>query len=447
MPRSEQFVQSVQSNLNKFIESLEKEEGTQAALFFAPKHHLRNGDAEYPYRQSSDILYLTGWEDAGMALLIRPHAKKKVVMFVPPKDPKMEIWTGFRAGVEGAKEDFGADDAFAFSELTTQLPNLLMGVDVLHYRFAENSEMDQLLLSSIAKGRKIGKGNGMSIPERFCDPSLILHRQRLIKSDIELKIIRKAAEITSKAHQEAMKMTASGVFEYQLEAKIAYVFRDQGGNGPGYTTIVGGGANAVILHYIQNDSALQDGDLVCVDAGCEFEYYTADVTRTWPVNGSFSPAQRELYEAVLKAEELTIQSVKPGVKFSELQNTAARSLTESLVKLGILEGDVEELLADKKYRKFYMHGVSHWLGMDVHDVGPYVSQKDSIPLAAGMLLTIEPGLYFAKDDESIPEQYRGIGIRIEDDILVTEDGSENLTAMIPRSIEDIEAIVGRNACC
>lgn len=447
MPRSEQFTHSVRENLKNFIQKLEGEEGKHAALFFAPKHHLRNGDAEYPYRQSSDILYLTGWEDPEIALLIRPHAKKKIIMFVQPKNAKMEIWTGIRAGVEGAKNDFGADDAFNFSELKKQLPNLLLGVDVLHYRFAENAEMDSLLLSSIARGRKVGKGNGMSVPEVFCDPSLILHRQRLIKTEAELKIIRRAAEITSLAHQEAMKMTKPDVFEYQLDAKISYVFRDEGGNGPGYTTIVGGGANAVILHYVTNDSRLKDGDLVCVDAGCEYEYYTADVTRTWPVNGTFSEAQREIYLAVLEAEEKAIQAVKPGVKFMDIHNLAVRSLTESMVKLGILEGDIEVLIAEKEYRKYYMHGTSHWLGMDVHDVGPYVAEKDSIPLEPGMLFTIEPGLYFGADDSNVPEKYRGIGIRIEDDILVTKDGFENLTHMIPKKIEAVEAIVGKNACC
>lgn len=450
MPRSEQFMQSTRENLAKFIQRLEeegkKENKNHAALFFAPHHHLRNGDAEYPYRQSSDILYLTGWEDPDMALLIRPHSEKKVIMFVQAKDPKMEIWTGIRPGIEGAKTCFGADDAFHFSDLKKQLPNLLLGIDVLHYRFAENADMDGLLLSSIATGRKVGKGNGMSVPEIFCDPALILHRQRLVKTESELNIIRKAAQITAKAHQAAMKMTKAGVFEYQLDAKISYIFRSEGGNGPGYTTIVGGGANAVILHYITNDAPLKEGELVCVDAGCEYEYYTADVTRAWPVNGTFSEAQKEIYLAVLEAEDKAIQAVKPGVRFMDIHHVAVRSLTESMVNLGILSGEIESLIADKAYRKYYMHGTSHWLGMDVHDVGPYVAEKESIPLEVGMLFTIEPGLYFGADDESVPEKYRGIGIRIEDDILVTENGHENLTLMIPKKIEDIEAIVGKDAC-
>lgn len=434
-----QFPELCSENLTKFLEEL----GDQAAFFYSPHHYLRNGDAEYSYRQSSDILYLTGWRDPEMALLLRPNADKPVIMFVQPKNAKMEIWTGIRSGVVGAKENFGADDAFPFSELSKQLPNLLMGVKTLHYRFAENPEMDQLLLKSIASARKKSKINGLDVPEIFCDPSLILHRQRLYKTEKEIAVLRKAAQITADAHKAAMAMTRAGVLEYQLEAKISYVFRDRGGNGPGYTTIVGSGENAVILHYITNDSELKDGDLVCIDAGCEYGFYTADVTRTWPVNGTFSEPQRELYEAVLQAQEKSIAKAQPGNQFIDVHNTAVRSLTESMVELGFLEGDVEQLIADNKYKKWYMHGTSHWLGLDVHDVGPYVKNSDSIPLEAGMVLTIEPGLYIAKDDDSVPERYRGIGIRIEDDILITEEGNENLTAMAPKSISELEAIVGQ----
>lgn len=433
-----QFPDSVKDNMARFMEAL----GDDAALLIAPKHVLRNGDAEYSYRQASDILYLTGWEDPEMALFINPKAQKPVVMFVQPKNPTMEIWTGIRAGVDGAKENFWASDAYEIDELSKQLPNLLMGVEKLHYRFAEDFAMDQLLLQSIAKARRAGKMNGLAVPETFCDPSLILHRQRLIKTPAEITILKKAAAITNEAHQAAMKMTGEGVMEYEIEAKIGYVFRRNGGIGPGYTSIVGGGSNAVILHYISNDAPLKNGDLLCVDAGCEYGYYTADVTRTWPVNGRFTEGQRELYEAVLEANEKAIAACVPGNRFIDVHNVAVKILTEAMVKFGLLEGDVEQLIADNQYKKYYMHGTSHWLGMDVHDVGPYVADKDSITLEPGMVLTVEPGLYIDANDDSVPEKYRGIGIRIEDDILVTADGFENLTQDIPKSVADIEAIVG-----
>jgi Xaa-Pro aminopeptidase len=434
-----QFPDLVSENMTIFINNL----GEQAALFYSPQHYLRNGDAEYSYRQSSDILYLTGWTDPEMALLIRPKSEKQIIMFVQPKNPKMEIWTGIRPGIEGAMSEFGADDAFAFSELEKQLPNLLMGFDTLHYRFAENSRMDQLLLNSISKARKKSKSNGLQIPETFCDPSLLLHRQRLFKNNSEISILRKAADITNEAHTAAMAITKPGLYEYQLEAKISHIFRDRGGNGPGYTTIVGSGENAVILHYISNDSQLKDGDLVCIDAGCEYGFYTADVTRTWPINGKFTDPQKELYEIVLNAQIAAISMAKPGNKFIDIHNAAVRSLTESMIKIGFLEGNIEQLIADNEYKKWYMHGTSHWLGLDVHDVGPYVQNSDSILLEAGMVLTVEPGIYIAGDDESVPQKYRGIGIRIEDDILITENGNENLTDSIPKTVSEIESLVGR----
>ena len=425
-------------NRQRFIDSL----GEDAALFFSPPHYLRNGDAEYPYRQSSDILWLTGWTDPDFAVLIRPKSDHPVVMFVQPKDPAKEVWTGRRPGVEGAKELFGADQAFEIEHLSKQLPNLLQGVNRLHYRFADSAENDRLLLRSIAVARRKAKQNGLSIPEEFVDPSKLLHSLRLIKSPAEIELLKRAADITCNGHQAAMAMTRPGVFEYQLEAKIAHVFRDSGGTGPGYTTIVGGGENAVILHYIENDSPLNSGDLVCVDAGCEYSGYTADVTRTWPVDGRFSKPQKELYNAVLDAQLAAIDAAVVGNTFIDVHNVTVRKLTEGLVRLGFLEGNVDELIANNSFRRWYMHGTSHWLGMDVHDVGSYGSAGESQDLQPGMLLTIEPGLYIAGDDEQAPERFRGIGIRIEDDILVTSNGPFNLTSRVPKSVEGIEAIVG-----
>lgn len=426
------------ANRERFMSKL----GNDAALFFGAQHHLRNGDAEYSFRQSSDVLYLTGWRDPDVAILLRPNSDKPFVMFVQPKDPQREIWTGRRDGPEGAVNLYGADQAFPYSELSKQLPLLLQGHNRLHYRFAENHQHDKLLMRSIAKARKQGKQNGLDFPEMFIDPSHTLHRLRLLKSDAEIKVLQKAAEITNLAHRAAMAMTKPGVFEYQLEAEISHVFRKNGGNGPGYTTIVGGGENAIILHYIENKDPLKAGDLVCVDAGCEYQWYTADVTRTWPVSGTFTDAQKELYEAVLEAQYSAIAAARVGNEFMDVHNAAVRSLTESLVQLGFLQGDIESLIENKEYKRWYMHGTSHWLGLDVHDVGPYGGKGESATLQQGMVLTIEPGLYVAPDDEEAPERFRGIGIRIEDDILIASDGPINLTESVPKTIEEIEAIVG-----
>jgi Xaa-Pro aminopeptidase len=282
----------------------------------------------------------------------------------------------------------------------------------------------------------------MDYPERYFSLSHTLHRLRLYKSSEEISVLKEAARITKEGHCAAMKATKPGAFEYELEAELIYHFRKNGGSGPGYTSIVGGGSNAVILHYIENDSPLQDGDLVCVDAGCEYQWYTADVTRTWPVNGRFSEPQKKLYNAVLKAQEASIEASVVGNNFLDIHYATLRSLVESLVELEFLEGKVETLIEEEAYKAWYMHGTSHWLGLDVHDVGSYASKGSSMSLGIGMVLTIEPGLYIAPDDERVPEEFRGIGIRIEDDILVSQDGPIVLTEDIPKTVEAIEIFMG-----
>ena len=441
MSQVPQFPHIVQANMQSYIDAL----GEDAALFISPPHVTRSNDTEYEYRQSSDILYLCGWRDPDMAMLIRPKADKPIVMFVQPKDPTREIWTGIRPGVEGAKRDFGANEAYNFSELSKQLPHLLMGVERLHYAFAENTAMDKLLMNSIQRANRLGRTSGLAGPDVFVHPSRTLHRLRQIKSEAEIEVMRKTVAITKEAHEEAMAMTAPGVFEYQIEAKISYVFRSNGGTGPGYTSIVGGGNNAVILHYISNDQPLRDGDVVCVDAGCELGSYTGDVTRSWPVNGRFTEGQRDIYEAVLAANEAAIAACKPGIRYREIHEASVQSLTESMVRLGLLEGEVDEIIANEGYKKFFMHGTGHWLGMDVHDVGAYVDGIDSIIVEAGMILTVEPGIYIDANDDSVPERYRGIGIRLEDDILITADGYDNLSKDIPKSVEAVERLVGSKA--
>ena len=418
--------------------------GEDAALIFSAPEHHRNGDAEYPYRQSSDILYLTGWTQPQAVVLLRPSSEEPFILFVQPKEPTREIWTGVRPGPEGAVDTYGADAAYPISELKKRLPALLQGYSGLHYDFGENEAHDTLVRNAISGARRLGKNNGMDFPNRICSLSHTLHKLRLIKSSDEIEVLKKAASITKDAHCAAMRATKPGVYEYELEAELLYHFRKNGGSGPGYTPIVGGGENAVILHYIENDSELQDGDLVCIDAGCEYEWYTADVTRTWPVNGTFSPAQRELYAAVLKSQEDSIRASIVGNSFLDVHHAAVHSLVTSMIELGFLEGDVDELIEEEAYKSWYMHGTSHWLGMDVHDVGSYASKGNSMPLEAGMVLTIEPGLYIAADDERVPEQYRGIGIRIEDDILISEEGPISLTEDIPKGIEEIESFMKAN---
>ncbi len=416
--------------------------GSDAALLFGAPHHLRNGDAEHRYRQSSDVLYLSGWEQPEVVLLLRPGADQPFIMFVQSRDASREIWTGRRPGPAGAVERYGADAAFPIEELPDKLPGLLQGYRNLHYRFADDAEHDRLLVGAIARARRQARSNGMDVPDAFIDPARVLHELRLHKSEAELALLRRAAAITDEAHRAAMAGTAPGVHEYELEALLEGTFRRRGGCGPGYASIVGGGVNATILHYHANTDPLQDGDLVCVDAGCEYGWYTADVTRTWPVSGRFTAAQRALYEVVLAAQLAAIDEAREGRTFLDIHHTATRVLTEGMVSLGLLEGEVDALIEAEAQKRYYMHGTSHWLGLDVHDVGVYVHDGQSRPLVAGMVLTVEPGLYIGPDDEDAPPALRGVGIRIEDDVLVTAGAPEVLTAAIPKTVEQIEALVG-----
>jgi Xaa-Pro aminopeptidase len=419
---------------------LERLKSGEAMLLFGAHHHLRNGDAEYRYRQLSDLLYLTGWEDPEVAVLLRPDGERRFQMWVQPKDPEREVWTGIREGAEGATANYGADHASAWGQLEAELGEQLLGVHTLYYGAARDPQQDGLVMRAISGvRRKAERELFVPVPSAFVDPGRILHELRLHKSEHELGLLREAARITCLAHVAAMQAARDGVHEYELEALIDYRFRTEGGNGPGYTSIVGGGAGACILHYITNREPLVAGELVLIDAGCEYRNYTADVTRTFPVDGTFTPAQRELYQLVLDVELACIESVKPGITFRSLHELAVLLLTEGMVALGLLEGEVDQLIEDKDYRRYYMHGTSHWLGMDVHDVGAYVGEGESRRLAPGMVFTVEPGLYVPPDDEQAPERFRGMGIRIEDDILVTEQGYEVLTAACPKTIDEVEA--------
>lgn len=414
-----------------------------AGLWIAPPVQYRNSDSDHKYRQHSDLLYLTGCEEPGIAVLLRPGHEHPFTLFVRPLDPAMEIWTGRRLGPERAKETLGADAVFKIDELYTKLPELLVGCDRLHYRQGLQAEQDRQVQEVLNKARRFRR-RGKATPGTVIDSGEILHEMRLCKDESELALMRKAATITADAHRRAMSCVRPGQNEYQLEALIRYHFRSNGCTSQAYGSIVGGGDNATILHYVENNMPLEDGDLVLIDAGGEYDYYAADITRTFPVNGRFSEPQKQVYEIVLQALEAGIEACRPGNTFDDVHQAAVRCLTAGLLELGVLEGDLETLLKEEAYKPYYMHKTSHWLGLDTHDVGRYFEEDEgSRVLKPGMVLTVEPGLYFNEMHIKPPgKPYLGIGVRIEDDILITEDGYENLTVSCPKTVADIEALFG-----
>ena len=421
---------------------LERLDGA-AALIFGVPHAVRNGDSEYRYRPHSDVVYLTGWEDPEVAVLLRPGSDQPLTMFVQPRHKEQEIWTGRREGVEGALARHGAQLAFPFGELTERLPLLLQGYDRLHYAFGDDPGHDRLVFSAIGSARGALR-NGVALPWRLEHSRVLLGELRLKKTADEVARLRQAAEITAEAHIAAMRLGAPGVFEYEVESAIDATFRRRGGTGAGYTTIVGGGANATVLHYIHNRDVLAPGTLCLVDAGAEVDWYTADVTRTWPVSGRFSGPQRDVYQLVLEAQLAAIDCARVGRPWRQMHDTAVRILTQGMVDLGLLEGDVDELIVEERYRRYYMHGTGHWLGLDVHDPGAYHVGFHSRPLEADQVVTVEPGLYIAADDPEAPEALRGIGVRIEDDVLITAEGPDVLSSACPKSIADVESACRRN---
>jgi Xaa-Pro aminopeptidase len=413
--------------------------GSKAALLLmSPPERLRNGDTHYKYRQDSDILYLTGFAEPGAAVLLRPGHATPFVLFVRPRDPAAETWTGRRAGVEGAVRAFGADAAFPSEVLDDKVAEIVAGAEEIHYPFGREPEQDAAVGRLLGRLRA-GERRGRRAPVRLVDARLTLHEMRLLKSPDEVAVLRRASAITAEAHTAAMRAARSGGSEGEIEALIDYTFRRRGGTGPGYGTIVGAGANATILHYVENASPLERGQLLLIDAGCEVDGYTADVTRTFPVGARFSEPQRRFYEAVLETQQAAIEMVKPGATLDQIHDAVVARLCGHLVALGILSGEVPALVESGAFKPYYMHRTSHWLGMDVHDVGFYSENGAARPLQPGMVLTIEPGLYVAAD-AAAPAEFRGLGVRIEDDILVTATGGENLTAATPKSVADLEAL-------
>lgn len=412
------------------------------AVFRSSPEYIRNNDAHYKYRQDSDFYYLTGFAEPNCVAVFAPnHPEHKYILFVRPRDPERETWDGKRAGVEGAVREYGADIAYSIDELDAKLPQYIKNVDELFYAIGTNPEFDLKIIDMISTLKRKGRV-GEYPPSSITDPGKIVHEMRLFKSSEEIEIMKKANLASQKAHIEAMKRTKPGMYEFEVEAILDNEFKKHGSYAPAYGSIVGTGANATILHYVENNAQSKDGDLMLIDAGAEYDFYAADITRTFPVNGKFTKAQKDVYEVVLEAQLEAIKMVKPGVKFVDVHNRAVEVLTEGMVKLGLLQGDVKQLIAEEKYKKFYMHKTGHWLGMDVHDVGKYFTKdNDSRLLEPGMVLTVEPGLYIQENLTDVAKEYLGIGIRIEDDVLVTSSGNEVLSDNVPKTVSDIEALM------
>jgi len=400
----------------------------------------RNADAEFPFRQNSDFYYLTGFNEPSGLLVLKPGAEHPVTLFCQPRDRAMEIWTGYRAGPEGCIDQFAVDASYDLTELDQRLPDLIDGIDQLFYPLARDQVLDAKVKGWIASLTKRVR-SGACVPKALSDSDPILHEMRLFKSEAEISIMSKAARVSAEAHIQAMQQCQVGCNEFQLEAIIQSYCMASGARFQAYTPIVAAGANACILHYIDNDQIVSDGDLILIDAGCELDNYASDITRTFPANGRFSPEQRAIYDLVLHANETCIEAVKPGMNWDALHQLSVQVLTEGLVSLGLLSGRVDALIESGAYRRFYMHRVGHWLGMDVHDVGAYRVDGEWRDLEPGMVTTIEPGLYIAPDDHTVEARWRGICVRIEDDVLVTQTGSRVLTKDVPKKASEIEALM------
>ncbi|MDX1803459.1 MAG: Xaa-Pro aminopeptidase [Alcanivorax sp.] len=414
------------------------------AILPAAPERTRNRDVEYPYRQNSDFWYLTGFGEPEAVMVLLPGREHgEYVLFCRERDRTMEIWNGYRAGPEGAVADHGADDAFPIGDIDEILPGLIEGRERVYYDLGHDADFDRRLMGWVNSIRERVR-SGAQPPGEFVALAHHLHDMRLFKSAAEIKLMRKAASISAGAHVRAMRTVRPGMMEYQLEAEYLHEFMRHGSRSPAYPSIVGGGANGCTLHYIENSQKLRDGDLVLVDAGCELENYASDITRTFPINGTFSKPQRALYELVLASQNAAIEATHPDNHWNVPHEAVVRVLTQGLLDLGLLNGELNELIESEAYRRFFMHRTGHWLGLDVHDVGDYRIQEQWRQLEPGMVLTVEPGLYVAPDDETVDEQWRGIGIRIEDDVLVTKDGCDVLTHEVPKDVAEIEAVMSGN---
>ena len=416
------------------------EPNTVAILPAAPMR-LRNRDVEYAYRQDSDFYYMTGFpEPQAVAVLIPGRKHGEYVLFCRERDPDAEIWNGLRAGQEGAVERYGADDSFPIEDIDDILPGMLENKQRVFYTMGTHPDFDQRLIGWVNHLRKQARA-GIHTPSEFVSLDHLLHDMRLIKSSQEVTMMKQAAVISAEAHRRAMQACRPGMKEYQIEAEIMHTFMKHGARSSAYGSIVGGGPNGCILHYTENTDTLKDGDLLLIDAGAEFEYYAADITRTFPVNGKFNPQQRSLYDITLEAQAAAIEHIRPGKHWNEPHEAAVAVITDGLVKLGLLKGTTRKAIKDETYRKFYMHRTGHWLGMDVHDVGDYKVGGEWRVFEPGMVLTVEPGIYIPAGMKGVAKKWWNIGIRIEDDVLVTKKGCEVLTKDVPKQPDEIQALM------
>jgi Xaa-Pro aminopeptidase len=418
---------------------LERMGDADAAIFFSPDEKIRSRDSTYRYRADSDVVYLTGFEEPQAVVVLRSGAEEALTLFVRKRDENMEIWNGRRAGTQGAVERYGADQAFTLEELSSQLPALLEDAETIHYHLGQ--AFDKTVLDAVSKVCN-RRGKAPARPKAYRSSRDLVHPVRLIKEGAELDALRATCALTAEAHLAAMKACKPGMYEYELQALIEYVFMVGGASAPAYGSIVGAGANATVLHYTENRSQIGADDLVLIDAGSELDHYAGDITRTFPASGTFSPVQKDVYQAVLAAENAAIKRCVVGATWLEIHEATVLCLTQSMVDLGLLSGDVDNLVESEAYKRFYMHKTGHWLGIDVHDVGPYYEDGAPKKLEVGVVQTVEPGLYIQPGTEGVDERFWGIGVRIEDDVLTTAEGPAVLTADCPKTVAEIEALVG-----
>lgn len=416
-------------------------EPNSIALLPAAPPRVRNSDSEYPYRQNSDFFYLSGFTEEQAVLALIPGRKQgEAVLFCQEKDKLKELWTGVLLGPKAAKKQLLVDDAFPIGDIDDILPGLIEGKDRVYYSMGKDPQWDGRVMDWVKVIRKQVR-QGAHPPEEFQVLDHLLHELRLLKSSNEIKLMEQAARISAAGHIRAMQVCKPGMREFQLEAELLHEFVRCGARSPAYNSIVAAGVNACILHYNTNNEVIRDGDLVLIDAGCEYGHYASDITRTFPANGRFSPEQRAIYEIVLQANLAAIDVVRPGAAWDEPHNISVRIITNGLVRLGLLKGKVNDLIKKEAYRDFYMHRVGHWLGLDVHDVGDYKIDDKWRLLEPGMVTTIEPGIYIAPDNKKVPKKWRGIGVRIEDDVLVTRKGHKVLSKDAPKAVADIESLM------
>ncbi|MCH2524035.1 MAG: aminopeptidase P N-terminal domain-containing protein [Dehalococcoidia bacterium] len=428
----------------QLVRSLNTESNSCAAIFVSNREMTRNSDVLHEFRQESNFYYLSGFDEPDSIILIRPNHPEEYIMFVRPHDPEMAIWVGPRAGIDGVQEFYGAHTAFSIDTFPEKINELLSEVEDIYYGFGSDQIVDEVITNYLISRQKNSQ-RGLKGISALKDPRPMVEHLRMFKSDNEIKALKEAINITAQGFQVAQNLTKPELYEFQIQAALESEFRRLGSSRNGYPSIVASGHNSCILHYTTNQEQLKDGNLLLIDAGAEYDYYTADITRTWPINGRFSASQRCIYDVVLEAQRVGIELAKPGVTLEEIHYATLEVLVRGLVENKILTGSIDTLIEERKYQAFYMHSTSHWLGMDVHDVGNYRNKKDPTPLKTGMCFTVEPGLYLSAENHKIPEEFRGIGIRIEDNILITNNSYVNLSKNIPSSPEKLEQLIGITA--